>query len=64
MVCEFSDLPGDANNDGALNALDASAILKDIVRIDKCKNLLMGDFNGDRAVNALDASVILRQIVL
>ena len=28
MVCEYSDLIGDINNDGVLNALDASAILR------------------------------------
>lgn len=28
MVCEFSDVPGDADNDGVLSALDASAVLK------------------------------------
>ena len=33
MVCAFSDLPGDANNDGVLNALDASVILKRLVGI-------------------------------
>lgn len=64
MVCEFSDLPGDVNNDGTLNALDASAILKDIVGDFRCANSQMGDFNGDGVLNALDASAILRQIVL
>lgn len=33
MVCEYSDLSGDMNNDGVSNALDASAILKYIVGI-------------------------------
>ena len=63
MVCEFSDLPGDADNDGVLNALDASAVLRDIVGGGKLQNPLMGDFNGDGAVNALDASAILRAVV-
>ncbi len=63
MVCEFSDLPGDLNNDGALNALDAAAILKDIVGIEKGANQLMGDFNGDGVMNALDAAAILKHIV-
>ena len=63
MVCEFSDLPGDLNNDGALNALDAAAILKDIVGIEKGANPLMGDFNGDGTVNAFDAAAILKHIV-
>lgn len=33
MVCEYSDLSGNMNNDGVSNALDASAILKYIVGI-------------------------------
>lgn len=63
MVCEFSDLPGDMNNDGVLNAMDAAAILKDIVGIAKGANPMMGDLNGDGIVNALDASVILKRVV-
>lgn len=63
MVCEFSDLPGDMNNDGAINAHDAAAILKDIVGIVKGANPLMSDFNGDGIINALDASAILKKIV-
>lgn len=62
MVCDFSDIVGDANNDGVLNALDASAILKDIVKITDAENPLMRDSNGDGIVNAPDASAILRQI--
>jgi len=46
-----------------LNALDAAAILKDIVSIANGKNPLMGDFNGDGIMNALDASAILKRIV-
>ena len=63
MVCEYSDLPGDMNNDGVLNAIDASAILKDIVGAAAGANPLMADFNGDGVSNALDASAILKYIV-
>ena len=35
MINEFSDLPGDMDNDGILNAKDALAILKDSVGIEK-----------------------------
>lgn len=62
-ACEFSDLNGDMNNDGTLNALDAAAILKDIVSMEKGANPMTGDFNGDGAVNALDAAAILMKIV-
>lgn len=63
MVCEFSDLRGDINNDGVLNAGDASAILKLIIGREAGVNPLMADFNGDGAVNALDASAILKWII-
>ena len=63
MVCEFSDMPGDINNDGVLNALDASAVLKDVIGLSQGKNSLMGDFNNDGIVNALDASDILKWII-
>lgn len=60
MVCEFSDMPGDINNDGVLNALDASAVLKCVVGISQGANPLMGDFSKDGTVNAIDASDILK----
>lgn len=60
MVCEFSDMPGDINNDGVLNALDASAVLKCVVGISQGANPFMGDFNKDGTVNAIDASDILK----
>lgn len=63
MLCEFSNLPGDMSNDGILNAVDASAILKDIVGLESGANPLMADFNGDGNVNAVDASSILKKIV-
>ena len=53
-----------ANNDGVLNALDAAAILKEIVGIGKRENAQMVDFNSDGVINALDASAILRQMLL
>lgn len=63
MVCEFSDMTGDINNDGVLNALDASAVLKCVVGISQGANPLMGDFNKDGTVNAIDASDILKWII-
>ena len=63
MVCEFSDLPGDADNDGVLSALDASAILKEIVGMAKSANPAVCDFNGDGEVNALDAAEVLKAVV-
>ena len=62
MVCEFSDLPGDSDNDGTLSALDSSAILKQIVGKAKSANSLMCDFDGNGNVNAMDASAILKRM--
>ena len=63
MLCDYSDLLGDANNDGVVNALDVAAILKDIVEIAKCANPQMGDYNTSGSMNALDAAEILKRIV-
>ena len=63
MVCGFSDLPGDMSNDGVLNAMDASAVLKDIVGLESGVNPLVADFNGDGNVNAMDASAVLKRMV-
>lgn len=63
MLCDYSDLLGDVTNDGVVNALDASAILNDIIGNTKCANALMGDFNIDGHISAKDASAILIHIV-
>ncbi|MBQ6945999.1 MAG: chitobiase/beta-hexosaminidase C-terminal domain-containing protein, partial [Ruminococcus sp.] len=63
MLCEYSDRKGDVSNDGVTNAMDASAILKDIVELEVGANPVMLDYNGDGKVNALDASSILIDIV-
>ena len=63
MLCEFSDLLGDMNNDGAMTAADASAILNQIVGIANGANPEMADLNGDGKVTAADASAILKRIV-
>ena len=63
MLCEFSDRVGDMNNDGVINAMDASAILKDIVGLESGKNPVMADFNGDGVMDQRDASAILKRIV-
>lgn len=63
MVCQYSDVPGDADNNGTLNVLDAAALLKDIADISASENSLMCDFNGDGTVNVSDVSAILKRIV-
>lgn len=63
MLSELSALPGDMNNDGILNALDASEILKYAVGISAGANLAAADLNGDGTVNASDAAAVLRMAV-
>lgn len=63
MLSDLSALPGDMNNDGILNALDASEILKYSVGISAGANLAAADLNGDGTVNASDAAAVLRMAV-
>ena len=62
MLSEFSDLKGDADNNGALNALDAALILKNSAEGIKTRNLAAADYDGNGVCNALDAALILKQI--
>lgn len=63
MIYEFSDLPGDMDNDGILNAKDALAILKDSVGAEKGINPYVADINNDGFINAMDAIEILKRSV-
>lgn len=63
MLGEYSDLPGDMDNDGALTATDASAALKYTVALIDDGNVLAADIDGDGAVTARDAAIILKRIV-
>lgn len=63
MIYEFSDLPGDMDNDGILNAKDALAILKDSVGAEKGINSYVADINNDGFINAMDAIEILKRSV-
>lgn len=54
-------IPGDANNDGSVNALDAMTIAKYAAGWDNVAiNLSNADVNADGAVNALDAMTIAK----
>ncbi len=63
MLCEFSDKPGDMNNDGVLDARDAAAILRYLIGLEKGANPEMADFNGDGEFDARDAAAILRKLI-
>lgn len=60
MICEFSDLPGDMDNDGILSAKDALAVLKHSAGAENGINPLFADINGDGFINSKDALAILK----
>ena len=55
--------PGDVNNDGSVNALDAILVLRYSLNSSSLTpaQLAAADVNGDGSVNALDAILILRR---
>ncbi len=61
-VDDETKLMGDIDNSMGVNALDAAALLKEIVT-KLNTGAYKSDFNGDGIVNALDASEILKWIV-
>lgn len=63
MTCEFSDILGDADNDGVMNAKDAAHMLRYSVGLCELGNSERADFNHDGTVDANDAAAILRSIV-
>lgn len=63
MIDALSDLPGDADNNGEFNALDAAAVIKHSAGTSTAANTPMADLNGDGRIDALDAAAMLRKIV-
>lgn len=63
MTCEFSDILGDADNDGVMNAKDAAHMLRYSVGLCELGNSERADVNHDGTVDANDAAAILRSIV-
>lgn len=63
MIARYSEVRGDVNNDGKVNALDVSMMLKYIIGKGKLTNKYVPDFNGDGSVNAFDCSDLLRYLV-
>ena len=63
MLGDFSDMPGDMDNDGILNAKDSLAVLKNFLQIDEGENPYVADVNGDGFINAKDALAILKKFL-
>ena len=61
MISEYSDLPGDMDNDGNVNVNDAIAVLKQAAGAKKGENPLVADMNNDDKINVLDAVLILKK---
>ncbi len=60
MLSDYSDLIGDADNDGKVLITDALAALRHYVGLEKAANPEMLDFNGDGEFTIADAQAILR----
>ena len=61
MLGNFSDRPGDMDNDGILNSKDALAIIKNYLEIEIGSNPFVADLNGDGYINAKDALIVLKK---
>lgn len=61
MICEYSDLQGDVNNDGIVNPKDSTSSLSHFLEIEKCKNQLVADMNRDNFINPKDSYLILQR---
>ena len=61
MLCEYSDLMGDVNNDGIVNPKDSTSSLSHFLEIEKCKNQLVADMNRDNFINPKDSYLILQR---
>lgn len=63
MLSEYSDLPGDMDNNGIMTAADASEVLKYAVGLIKDGNTLAADIDGDGSVTPSDAAAILKKAI-
>ena len=62
MLCEYSDLKGDANNDGKVDIADALVLLRDVFGLEEARNSVMRDFNGDGRFDIADARDLLKDV--
>ena len=61
MICEFSDRPGDMDNDGIISAKDALAALKHSAKLEIGANSAVADMDGNGVITAKDALIILNK---
>ena len=62
MLGDYSDLHGDANNDGAVDIADALALLRDVFGVEAARNAVMRDYNGDGRFDIADARDMLKDV--
>ena len=60
MLCKYSDLAGDADNDGEITIKDALAALRHAMAVEDAANSAVADFNGDGKISIEDALAILK----
>ena len=65
IIAPYSYEKGDANCDGKVDAADAAAILRHIVRLEQLflRGIAVADVTGDGQITAADAAKILRWLV-
>ena len=62
MLCDYSDLHGDADNNGTVDIADALALLRDVFGVEAARNAVMRDYNGDGRFDIADARDLLKDV--
>ena len=60
MLGEYSDLKGDADNNGVVDINDARITLRHYIKYEQVTNAEMADFDDNRDISIVDARAILR----
>ena len=60
MLGEYSDLKGDADNNGVVDINDARVTLRHYIKYEQVTNAEMADFDDNRDISIVDARAILR----
>ena len=63
MLCDYSDLRGDADNNGKVQINDARVTLYHYVKLGEVSNRVMADFDSNSDISLSDALAILRHSV-
>jgi len=61
-VSKFSNLLGDADCDGTVNAADVAAIARHLLGLETCQNPQNADLNGDSKITLADVAALVNMI--